>query len=75
MRPIKFIALTAFAFILFTSCRDTEKETVIKEVHVEKETQTETEEQEGILERSAKKVDAEVNKEINEEIEKIGDDN
>ena len=30
---------------------------------------------EGILERTAKKVDAEVNKEIDEEIENIGDDN
>ncbi|GHA43235.1 hypothetical protein GCM10007103_25640 [Salinimicrobium marinum] len=75
MRSTKFIVLAAFAFIVMTSCRDTEKETVIKEVHVEKETQTETEEREGILERSAKKVDAEVNKEVNEEIEKIGDDN
>jgi hypothetical protein len=73
MRTTKFFALIAFALIVITSCRDTEKETVIKEVRVEKE--AETEEQEGMLERSAKKVDEEVNKEINEEIEKIGDDN
>ena len=71
MRTTKIFALIAFALIVITSCRDTEKENVIKEVRVE----TETEEQEGILERSAKKVDEEVNKEINEEIEKIGGDN
>lgn len=63
------LLITAFAF---TSCRETEKkETVIvKEVRVETE-----KEREGILERTAKKVDDKVNKEIDEEIQKIGDDN
>lgn len=60
------------------SCRDTkEKETVIKEVKVEKEPEVkvEKEEREGILERTAKEVDKEVNKEIDKKIEEIGDDN
>ena len=61
-----------------TSCRDAaEKETIVREVEVEKKVETpeEAEEREGILERTAKEVDKEVNKEINEEIDKIGDDN
>lgn len=60
-----------------TSCRDTtEKETIVREVEVEKKVETpEPEEKEGILERTAKEVDKEVNKEIDEEIDKIGDDN
>lgn len=57
--------------ILFTSCRESSKETTIREVKVEKE----AEDSEGILERTAKKADEEINKEVNEEIEKIGDDN
>ncbi len=63
---------------VLTSCRDTsEKETIVREVEVEKEVEApeETEEKEGILERTAKKVDKKVNEEINEEIDKIGDDN
>ncbi|MGA8855405.1 MAG: hypothetical protein WB492_14640 [Christiangramia sp.] len=64
--------------VVFTSCRDTtEKETIVKEVEVEKKVKTpeETEDKEGILERTAKEVDKEVNKEIDKEIDKIGDDN
>lgn len=74
--------------LLFTSastlisCRDTtEKETIVREVEVERsepvevEVVKEEEEKEGIFERTAKEVDNEVNKEIDEEIEKIGDDN
>lgn len=79
---MKRLSILAGALIMFstilTSCRDTaEKETVIREVEVEKKVETpkEVEEKEGILERTAKKVDKEVNKEIDEEIEKIGDDN
>ena len=63
---------------VLTSCRDTaEKETIVREVEVEKKVEVpeETEEKEGILERTAKKVDQEVNKEIDKEIDKIGDDN
>lgn len=60
--------------VLLTSCRD--EETVVREVEVVKEVETPVvEEEEGLLERTAKKVDEEVEEEINEEIEKIGDDN
>ena len=80
---MKRLSILASALIMFstvlTSCRDTtEKETVVREVEVEKKevkTPEEAEEREGILERTAKKADKEVNKEIDEEIEKIGDDN
>ncbi|HET8754308.1 MAG TPA: hypothetical protein VFM59_08090 [Salinimicrobium sp.] len=70
--------------VLFSlnSCRDTvEKETIVREVEVpadepDIEVQvTKEEEDEGILERTAKEVDEEVNEEINQEIENIGDDN
>ncbi len=63
-----FITLMTFT----VSCREAEKETVIKEVEVER---VEEEEKEGILERTAKEVDNEVNEEIDQEIENIGDDN
>lgn len=68
------VALVLTAAISLVSCRETtEKETVIKEVRVEKSEPAE--EKKGILERTAEKVDTEVNKEIDEEIDKIGDDN
>jgi len=73
-RIILLSALFLFTATSLTSCRDTtEKETVIKEVQVEKAAPAE--EQKGVLERTAEKVDTEVNKEIDQEIEKIGDDN
>ncbi len=72
-KAILVLTLSLSAFATF-SCREAEendKETVIvKEVEVER-----TEDREGILERTAKKVDQEVNKEIDQEIENIGDDN
>lgn len=76
---MKRLSMLAGGLIMFstvlTSCRDTtEKETVVREVEVEKKVE-EPEEREGILERTAKEVDKEVNKEIDEEIDKIGDDN
>ncbi len=75
-RLIKLAAGLFMFSLALVSCRDaTEKETVVKEVKVEKEVDTPEEEREGILERTAKKVDKEVNEEIDEEIEKIGDDN
>lgn len=79
MKRLSILAggLLMFSAVL-TSCRDTaEKETIVREVEVEKKVETpeEAEEREGILERTAKEVDKEVNKEINEEIDKIGDDN
>ena len=60
------VAVMSFGMFFFTSCTDTVKETtVIRE--------SETENKEGILERSAKKIDSEVNKEIDKKIEEIGD--
>jgi len=66
-----------FTGLSFTSCRDAEeKETVVKEVEVEREQPEEVEEErKGILERAGEKVDGKVNKEVDEEIDKIGDDN
>ena len=59
--------------LAFTSCRDqkTEKETVVKEVEVEKE--AETKENKGILERTGEKIDKEVNEEVDKKIDEIGD--
>lgn len=79
MKRLSILAsgLLLFSSVLF-SCRDTsDKETIVREVEVEKEVKTpeEAEEKEGILERTAKEVDKEINKEIDEEIDKIGDDN
>ncbi|MFN4763873.1 hypothetical protein ACKGJN_12160 [Gillisia sp. Q332] len=68
------VALVITSAISLVSCRETnEKETIIREVKVEKSEPVE--EKKGILERSAEKVDKKVNKEIDEEIDKIGDDN
>ena len=66
----KVIGIFALSLIAFnaSSCRETpEKETVIvKEVQVER-----TEDREGILERTAKKVDTKVNDKIDQEIDNI----
>jgi len=73
-RVILLSALFLFTATSLISCRETtKKETVIKEVQVEKTAPAE--EKKGVLERTAKKVDAEVNKKIDKEIDKIGDDN
>ena len=73
-RIILLSTLFLFTATSLISCRETtEKETVIKEVQVEKAAPAE--EKKGVLERTAEKVDAEVNKEIDQEIEKIGNDN
>lgn len=68
-------ALVIIAAILITfqviSCRDTKKETVVKETT----TVVEEKEDKGVLERAAEKADDEINEEIDEEIENIGDDN
>ena len=60
------------------SCRETaEKETVIREVEVERtqpvEVKVEVEEREGVFERSAKKVDEKINDEIDRKIDDIDD--
>ncbi len=78
MKKVILTAAILFATgAIFTSCRDaeTEKETttVIREVEVEKKEPVE--EREGILERAAKKADSEVNEEIDDQIDRIGDDN
>ncbi|WP_034889722.1 hypothetical protein [Gillisia sp. Hel_I_29] len=77
-RVIYITALLVTTAASLTSCRDNvEKETIVREVRVEKAepVKVEAEEKEGILERTAKKVDGEVNKEIDKRIETIGDDN
>ncbi|MGO1729821.1 MAG: hypothetical protein ACTHY4_09475 [Flavobacteriaceae bacterium] len=61
---LSLLALT----ISFTSCTEKKEEkTVIKEV----EKESPEKENEGILERSAKKVDDKVNKEIDDKIDEI----
>lgn len=62
---VLILSLLVLTLVAFTSCR----ETVTKEVRIEKETS------DGVLERAAKKVDDKVNKEIDKTIDKIGDDN
>jgi len=77
----RVILITALMFTSATaliSCREnTQRETVIREVEVERTepVKVEVEEREGIFERGAKKVDTKINKEIDKEIDKIGDDN
>lgn len=77
----KVFAITCIAVcaaFTLTSCRnEAEKETVVREVRVEKEVPAPKVEPapEGVLERTAKKVDNEVNKEIDKKINNIGDDN
>lgn len=70
--------LLTFTSLSFMSCRDqAEKKTVVREVKVEKQSAPDTvvKQREGVLERTAKEVDKEVNKKIDSQIEKIGDDN
>lgn len=79
-RVILITALMFTSTLTLFSCRETtEKETVIREVEVERSEPVKVEiqekEREGILERSAKKVDDKINREIDEEIDRIGDDN
>ena len=79
MKRVMYItALLVTTAASLISCRDNvEKETIVREVRVEKAepVQVEPAPKEGILERTAKKVDGEVNKEIDKKIENIGDDN
>ncbi|UJH92841.1 hypothetical protein LZ575_10735 [Antarcticibacterium sp. 1MA-6-2] len=77
----RFILMTSLIFfssMTLFSCRESEKETVVREVEVEKVEEKvepqETEEKKGILERTGERVDNEVNEEIDEEIDRIGDD-
>jgi membrane-bound ClpP family serine protease len=73
-RIILLSALFLFTATSLISCRETtEKETVIKEVQVEKAEPAE--ERKGVLERAGERVDAEANKKIDKEIDKIGDGN
>lgn len=68
MRKKIFTFVIVISSLSIFSCR----ETTVKEEKVVKEVERENE---GVLERSAKKVDKEINEEIDKEIEKIGDDN
>ncbi len=73
-RVILITALMFASAITFISCRETtERETVIREVEVERTEPVKVEEREGVFERSAKKVDEKINKEIDKEIDKIDD--
>lgn len=75
-RAILFTTLALLSAGSILSCREsTERETVVREVEVERTEPVETEERKGILERTGERVDSEVNKEIDEEIDRIGDDN
>ncbi|MGY5846494.1 hypothetical protein ACW6QP_03675 [Salegentibacter sp. HM20] len=66
-----FIALAGLSLI---SCRETtEKETVVREVEVEKKEPVVEEERKGILERAGEKVDRKVNNEIDRKIDEIDD--
>jgi hypothetical protein len=63
----------SIGLIVLGSCREQKTETkeVIREVQVETPP---SEEKEGILERTAKKIDKEVNEEIDKKIDEIGND-
>lgn len=65
----KVLLLTALTLSLFAACREPESKTVVKEVEVQQP------QEKGALERTAEKVDNEVDKKVNEQIDKIGDDN
>lgn len=66
----KLLLFISIATIALGSCREQKTETkeVIREVKVETET---PEKNEGILERTAKKVDKKVNDKIDEKIDEI----
>lgn len=77
MKTKSLFVTLALGSIFFTSCRETvtEREVVReKEVEVERR-EVEVEDEGGIIERTGREIDREVNKEIDEKIEKIGDDN
>lgn len=71
-RFVLMTSLILFSSMTLLSCRESEKETVVREVEVEKPEPAE--EKKGILERTGERVDSEVNEEIDEEIDRIGDD-
>jgi len=66
----KVLLPTVLALALFGACREPESKTVVKEVEVER-----PQEEKGALERTAEKVDSEVDEKVNEQIDRIGDDN
>ena len=75
-RVILITALTLTSATALISCRETgERETVIREVEVERSepVRVEVEEREGVFERSAKKVDEKINRKIDEKIDEIDD--
>ncbi|MGB3343474.1 MAG: hypothetical protein WBA61_06155 [Aequorivita sp.] len=62
------ILFSIIALLFLGSCREKKTETVIREVRVEKEV---TPKQDGILERTGKKIDKKVNEKIDEKIDEI----
>lgn len=71
------IIIMKYLFILFSitalsfaSCREQKKETVIREVRVEKES-TPAPERKGAFERAAEKIDKKIDKKIDEKIDEI----
>ncbi len=74
-KTIYSAAILFLSAVALISCRETEKETetIVREVEVQ--TETTTEEAGGILERAGEKVDGEVNEKIDDQIDRIGDDN
>ena len=74
MKKLFLILGCSILLLAITSCREeAETKEVVREVEV-REVEVEKEEK-GILERTGEKVDQKVSKEVNEEIDKIGDDN
>lgn len=69
----KLFLLLTIATLALGSCREQKTETkeIIREVRVET---SETDNKEGILERTAKEIDKEVNEEIDKKIKEIGND-
>lgn len=72
-KKVFLIAALAFGSFLTQSCRETVRETEIREVEVEQP--SERQDDPGILERTGNEIDEEINEEIDREIDKIGDDN
>jgi hypothetical protein len=76
------LTLVAVFTLSLAACREaepaveveTKETTIIREVEVQKPA-AETKEKPGILERTANKVDGEINKEADKIIDEIGDDN
>lgn len=67
------VAVLALGSFLNQSCRETVRETEVREIEVEQP--SDNQDDPGVFERTGDQIDQEINEEIDEEIEKIGDDN